>query len=76
MLEKNKITTLSELALKLQINKSKLNYYYLMGIIEPMTLRGRTMLFDENVTVKKMEKVKELQSEGKNTKEIVKILRK
>jgi DNA-binding transcriptional MerR regulator len=74
MPEKNKITTLSELALKMQINKSKLNYYYLMGIIEPMTLRGRTMLFDENKTVEKMEKVKKLQSEGKTTKEIVNIL--
>ncbi len=76
MPEKNKITTLSKLALKLQINKSKLSFYYNLGIIEPMNFKGRTMLFDENETVKKLEKIKNLQSEGKTTKEIVEYLRK
>lgn len=55
-----KYTSLGELSLELGINKSKLAYYYTMGLIEPVTIVGRMNIFDHKETVKKVKNIEKL----------------
>lgn len=64
------ITTLSELALDLRINKSKLNYYVDMGLIVPIKEVGKTLVFDKAKAIKKIERIKEEKNKGLTLKEI------
>jgi DNA-binding transcriptional MerR regulator len=50
-----KITTLSELALDLKINKTKLNYYAWLGLIVPIKEVGKTLVFNREETIKKID---------------------
>lgn len=65
-----KITTLSELALDLKINKTKLNYYAWLGLIIPIKEVGKTMVFDKEKTVKRIELIKAEKNKGLTLKEI------
>ena len=64
------ITTLSELALELKINKTKLNYYALLKLIVPVKEAGKTLIFDKEKTIKKIKKIKEEQNKGLTLEEI------
>ena len=65
-----KITTLSELALDLKINKTKLNYYAWLGLIIPIKEVGKTMVFNREKTIKKIELIKIEKNKGLTLKEI------
>ena len=65
------ITTLSELALDLKINKTKLNYYAWLGLIVPIKVVGKTLIFDKENVIKKIEKIKEEKNKGLTLKEVV-----
>jgi DNA-binding transcriptional MerR regulator len=70
-----KHASLSELAIQLGINKSKLAYYHTVGLLKPISKVGRMNIFDEIKTLKKIEKIITLQRKGKNLEEIKKELR-
>jgi len=62
--------SLGELALKLNINKSKLAYYFSLGLIKPMAKIGRMNVFDEGKTISIVKNISSLQGKGKSLKEI------
>lgn len=64
------ITTLSELALELKINKTKLNYYAWLGLIVPVKEIGKTLVFDKENVVKRIESIKTEKNKGLTLKEI------
>lgn len=70
MTKENEITTLSELALDLKINKTKLNYYAWLGLIVPIKEVGKTMVFDKEITIKRIGEIKKEKSKGLTLKEI------
>ena len=70
MTKKKEITTLSELALDLRINKTKLNYYAWLGLIVPIKEIGKTLIFDKEETIKKIELIKNEKNKGLTLKEI------
>lgn len=72
MKEKDNITTLSELALDLRINKTKLNYYAWLGLIIPVKEIGKTQIFDKEETTKRIELIKAEKNKGLTLKEIAK----
>ena len=49
-----KQASLSEIALKLGINKSKLAFYFEQGIIKPITKIGRMNIYDQAQVIKKV----------------------
>ena len=65
-----KITTLSELALDLKINKTKLNYYAWLGLIIPIKEIGKTLVFNRGETIKRIELIKVEKNKGLTLKEI------
>lgn len=70
MTKEIKITTLSELALDLKINKTKLNYYAWLGLIVPIKEFGKTLIFDKEETIKRIELIKVEKNKGLTLKEI------
>ncbi len=70
-----KQSSLGEMALELKLNKSRLAYYFAMGLLKPVTKIGRMNVFDSVQTVKTIKKIEELQREGKTLKEIKAILK-
>ena len=73
--EKNKLTTLSQLSLKLGINKSKLLYYNKLGLIAPITTIGKTFGFDEEKTLNRIKEIQKLQKKEKSIEEIIEIFK-
>lgn len=65
-----KHASLGELALKLGINKSKLAYYFTMGLITPIAKVGRMNVFDSEKTIAIIKKIGDLKKGGKTLKEI------
>lgn len=65
-----KQSSLGEIALKLGINKSKLAYYFTMGLIVPITKVGRMNVFDLEKTIAIVEKIGDLKMKGKTLKDI------
>lgn len=65
-----KQASLSEISLKLGINKSKLAYYYEIGLLKSITKIGRMNLFDENETIKKVKKIQSEKLKGVKLKDI------
>ena len=59
-----KHASLSELAIKLGINKSKLAYYFSLGLLKPITKVGRMNIFDYNETLKVIKNIKTLKGKG------------
>jgi DNA-binding transcriptional MerR regulator len=70
MIKEIKITTLSELALDLKINKTKLNYYAWLGLIIPIKEVGKTLVFNREETIKRIELIKVEKNKGLTLKEI------
>lgn len=75
-MNKTKMVSLGELAIELKINKSKLSYYYTIGLINPIETIGKMNLFNKEKTLLLIEKVNDLRKSGKTISEIKKILRK
>lgn len=65
--------SLAELALELGINKSKLNYYQLMGFLNPVSVVGKRGLFDRKSSLKIIKKIEAEKKKGKKLKEILKV---
>jgi len=65
-----KHVSLGELAIKLGINKSKLAYYFTMGLLKPVAQVGRMNIFDEEKTIAVLKNIKALKRSGKKLKEI------
>lgn len=62
--------SLGELAIKLGINKSRLAYYFSIGLIKPISKVGKMNVFDEAKTISIIKKIDELKREGKTLKNI------
>ena len=65
-----KHVSLGELAIKLGINKSKLAYYFTIGLLKPIAKVGRMNIFDEEKTIAFLREIKKLKRSGKKLKEI------
>lgn len=62
--------TLAALAKELDINKSKLHYYVAEGLIKPVQVIGKTMVFNSRVVRKQLNAVDRERAKGKKLKEI------
>lgn len=67
-----KHVSLGEIALKLGINKSKLAYYFSMGLLRPITKVGKMNVFDEEKTIKIIKQIARLKQQGQTLKDIEK----
>lgn len=65
-----KHASLGEIAIKLGINKSKLAYYFSLGLLKPIATVGKMNVFDEEKTIKAVEAIEASQKSGKTLKEI------
>ena len=65
-----KHSSLGELAIKLGINKSKLAYYFSMGLLKPIAKVGRMNIFDADKAIKIVKNIKALKKEKLTLKEI------
>jgi DNA-binding transcriptional MerR regulator len=65
-----KHASLSEIAMKIGVNKSKLAYYFSMGLLEPIVKVGRMNVFDLEKTMKNIKKIEALKKSGKTLDEI------
>lgn len=62
--------SLGELALKLRINKSKLAYYFSLGLLKPVSQIGRMNVFDYDQSLKVLKKIENAKKNGKKLKEV------
>ena len=67
-----KQSSLSEIALKLGVNKSKLSYWYSLGLIKPVAKVGRMNIFDLDDTINVISKIKSQKKSGKKLEDIKK----
>jgi DNA-binding transcriptional MerR regulator len=58
-------TSLSEMAIKLKINKSKLLYYFQLGLLKPVEKVGSMNIFDLEGSIVILKKIKAWQKSGK-----------
>ena len=65
--------SLGELARELDINKSKLAYYQVIGLLKPIKCIGRMGIFDKKKTLSVIKKIETEKKKGKKLKEILKI---
>ena len=65
-----KHTSLGEIAIKLGVNKSKLAYYFRLGLIKPIAKVGRMNIFDADETLKTLKDIKSFKKEGKTLEEM------
>lgn len=72
---KEKHASLGELSLKLGVNKSKLAYFYGVGLLKSISKVGKTNVFDYDKTIKTVNKINELKEKGKTLKEIKELLK-
>lgn len=59
-----KHASLSELAMKLGINKSKLSYYFSLGLLKPIAKVGRMNIFDSDETLKVIKSITSMKTKG------------
>lgn len=69
-----KQVSLSELSLELKINKSKLAYFSLLGLITPVSVVGGMKIFDTDKTKNTLKKITELKKRGHTLSEIKEML--
>lgn len=62
--------SLGEIAIELGINKSKLAYYFSLGLLTPITKVGRMNIFDRTATMATLKKIGALKQKGKTLKNI------
>jgi len=65
-----KQVSLGELAVGLGINKSKLAYYFTIGLLKPVSKIGKMNVFDESKTLKAIKKIEDMKARGKTLREI------
>ncbi|MEK6880446.1 MAG: MerR family transcriptional regulator [Nanoarchaeota archaeon] len=70
-----KHVSLGELAIKLGINKSKLAYFYSIGLLKSISKVGKTNVFDGEKTLKIIKKIGEFKKQGKTLKDIKELLK-
>lgn len=70
-----KHSSLGEISLELGINKSKLAYFFSMGLITPVDKFGKMNVFDYEKTKKIIKKISALKDKGKTLKEIKGLLK-
>jgi DNA-binding transcriptional MerR regulator len=68
-----KHASLGEIAVQLGINKSRLAYYFSMGLIKPISKVGKMNVFDLDKTLSTIKRIEELKNKGKKLKEIKKL---
>jgi len=71
---KQKLVSLGELSIEMGCNKSKLNYYFSKGLLFPVTTIGKMNVFDRDDTIRRVNKINDLQRKGKTLKDIIGIL--
>lgn len=64
--------SINELAKKMGVNKSKLNYYAQLGLLKHELIAGGVKLFDEDSTLQVINKITTLKNDGKTLEEIKK----
>ena len=69
---KEELVSLGDISKLLGINKSKLNYYAWLNLIRPIKVLGKTMIFNKELTVKRLNEIKKQNVKGKTLKEIAK----
>jgi DNA-binding transcriptional MerR regulator len=62
--------SLGEIAIELGINKSKLAYYFQLGLLTPIAKVGRMNIFDRGATLAALKKIGVLKEKGKTLKKI------
>lgn len=62
--------SLGELAINLGINKSKLAYYFSLGLLKPVSSIGRMNIFDSAETMKTIKKIDTLKKAGQKLESI------
>lgn len=67
---KQKQVSLGELALELGVNKSKLAYYFSIGLLIPVNKIGRMNIFDRDATIKALKNIDTSKKSGKTLKEM------
>lgn len=63
--------SLGELAIKLGVNKSKLAYYFTIGLLKPIAKVGRMNIFDAEETIKIILNIKKAKKAGKKLAEML-----
>ena len=69
----NKQVSLGEIAIELGINKSKLAYYFSIGLLKPITKVGKMNIFDSEKTLKAIKEINESKKDGKKLRETKKM---
>ena len=62
--------SLGEIAIELGINKSKLAYYFSLGLLTPIAKVGRMNIFDKAATMATLKKIGALKEKGNTLKKI------
>ena len=62
--------SLGEMAIRLGVNKSKLAYYFSVGLLKPIAKVGRMNIFDANKTIEIIKNIKNLKKSGKKLAEM------
>lgn len=70
----NNLISLRELAKELGMEKSTLHFYTSMGLIHPEIIIGKTHVYNKDVIIKRINKIKEYTGKGKTLKQIKNIL--
>ncbi len=65
-----KHASLGELALQLGINKSRLAYYFSIGLLNPIAKVGKMNVFDSVKTINIVKEIDKLKKQGKTLKDI------
>lgn len=69
----NKQVSLGELAIELGINKSRLAYYFSIGLIKPISKVGKMNIFDSLKTLQAIKDIDEAKKNGKKLKDTKKM---
>ncbi len=62
--------SLAELAAELKVNKSKLAYYFQLGLLKPVLTVGRMNLFDEKEAKQTIKEIEKFKKQGLKLKQI------
>ena len=65
-----KHVSLGEIAIELGINKSKLAYYFSLGLLKPVATVGRMNIFDYDKTMAQLRKIGALKKDGVTLKKM------
>ena len=69
-MQNSNFISLGELAIEMGINKSKLSWYYLKGLITPDFVVGKMFLFEKFKVKLRVKKIQQLKKKGLKLNEI------